>query len=75
MNKLRKLNLEGGQMILNSEKDCGLVSAEELVLAVYALRVEVSNDNFPNLWPVNTIPIIPCAHFLEAQFTAWQLDP
>lgn len=60
-------------MVLSSKECRGLISAEKLVLAFYVVRVEVSNGNFPNPWPVNPIPIIPCAHFLEVQFTAWQL--
>lgn len=34
-----------GQQVLSSKECCGLISAEKLVLAFYALRVEVSNHN------------------------------
>lgn len=64
--KTKKLNLEGS-MVLSSRRCCHLICAEKLVLALSALKVEVSNGNFPNLLTQSLLYHLP--HFLEAQFT------
>lgn len=56
--KLRK-----GQMVLSSKECCHLICAEKLILALNALKVEVSNGNFPNLWSLDPISFVPFAPF------------
>ena len=52
-----------GQMVLSSKECCHLICAEKLVLALNALKVEVSNGNFPNLWSLDPISFVPLAPF------------
>ena len=50
-------------MVLSSKECCHLICAEKLVLALNALKVEVSNGNFPNLWSLDPISFVPLAPF------------
>ena len=59
--KYQEAKLRRGQRVLSSKECCGHISAEKLVLAFYALKVEVPNGNFPNPWPFDPIPIVPFA--------------
>ena len=50
-------------MVLSSKECCHLICAEKLILALNALKVEVSNGNFPNLWSLDPISFVPFAPF------------
>lgn len=59
----QEAKLRRGQMVLSSKECCHLICAEKLVLALSALKVEVSNGNFPNLWSLDPISFVPFAPF------------
>lgn len=65
--KKKKRNQEAkltrGQMVLSSKECCHLICVEKLVLALNALKVGVSNGNFPNLWSLDPISFVPLAPF------------
>ena len=62
-NQSDRKDLKFSQIVLSSKECCHLICVEKLVLALSALKIDVSNGNFPNLWSLDPISFVPFAPF------------